>query len=179
MQVRSSNRESLVRKSYLLWLSGLILTLLLGCTPDFNWRELSVADDRAVLAFPAKVQTEQRQIQVDGLNLAFSLTAASVGPAVFAVGYAPLPADLSASAGQSLVRALLSSLYAKSGQEVTEAALEGQIFEIETVVAKQPSLLMAKVLLHRGMLIQVVVSGPKQALPREQALEFMRSLVLK
>ena len=169
----------LVGKRLGFWLSGLVLAVLLGCSPEFNWRELSVAQDRAVMAFPAKVQTEQRQIQIDGLNLAFSLSAANVGPAVFAVGFAELPDKLSESAQQSLTRALLTSLFASSGQTPTQAALDGKLFELEMLVAKQPSYLMARVLVHRGMLMQVVVSGPKQVLPREQALEFMRSLVLK
>jgi len=138
-----------------------------------------VAEDRAVLAFPAKVQTEQRQIQMDGQTLAFSLTAANVGPAVFAIGFAALPENLGESAQLSLKRALLSSLFAASGQTPTQAAQDGQVFELDTLVAKQPSFLMARVFIHRGMLLQVVASGPKQALPREQALEFMRSLVLK
>ena len=160
-------------------LAGLVLVLLLGCSPEFNWRELSVAEDRAVVAFPAKVLTEQRQIQIDGLQLAFSLSAANVGPAVFAVGYAALPDGLGEAAQRSLTRALLTSLFASSGQVPTQEALEGRAFQLDTVVAKQPSLLMARVLVHRGMLIQVVASGPSQALPREQATEFIRSLVLK
>lgn len=169
----------LVGKRLGFWLLGPVLALLLGCTPEFNWRELGVAQDRATLAFPAKVQTEQRQIQIDGQMLAFSLSAANVGPAVFAVGFAELPENFSESAQQTMRRALLTSLFAASGQSPTPAALEGQIFELDTLVAKQPSFLMARVLVHRGMLMQVVASGPKKALPREQALEFMRSLVLK
>ena len=162
-----------------LWLSGLVLASLLGCSPEFNWRELGVAEGRATVAFPAKVQTEQRNIQIDGQTLAFSLSAANVGPAVFAVGFAALPENLGEPAQQSLTRALLTSLFAGSGQVPTQAALEGKVFELETLVAKQPSLLMARVFVHRGMLMQVVASGPKQDVPREQALEFMRSLVLK
>ena len=161
------------------WLSGLFLALLLGCSPEFNWRELGVAEDRATLAFPAKVRTEQRQIQIDGKQLAFSLTAANVGPAVFAVGFAALPENLGETEQLTMRRALLTSLFASSGTAPTQDALDGKVFEIETLVAKQPSLLMARVLVHRGMLLQVVASGPKQALPREQALEFMQSLVLK
>ena len=169
----------LVGKGLGFWFSGLVLALLLGCSPEFNWRELGVADGRATVAFPAKVQTEQRQIQIDGQTLAFSLSAANVGPAVFAVGFAALPENASQSVQQSMTRALLGSLFASSGQTPTQAALDGQVFELETLVAKQPSLLIARVLVHRGMLMQVVASGPKQALPREQALEFMRSLTLK
>jgi hypothetical protein len=54
-----------------------------------------------------------------------------------------------------------------------------EIFTLETVVANKPSLMMARVVVHRGMLIQVVVSGPKQSLSNENALEFVRSLRLK
>jgi hypothetical protein len=170
---------SVVGKFLYFWLSGIVFALLLGCTPEFNWRELSVADDRVVLAFPAKVQTEQRQLQIDDLKLVFSLSAANVGPAVFAVGYAPLPQGLGATQEMSLKRALLGSLFGPSGKEITQAALEGKAFELETVVAKQPSVLVARVFVHRGMLIQVVASGPEKSLPREQAQEFIRSLVLK
>lgn len=166
-------------KRFGFWLLGLVLAFLLGCTPEFNWRELSVAQDRATLAFPAKVQTEERQIQIDGRTLAFSLTAASVGPAVFAVGFAALPENLGETEQLSMRRALLTSLFASSGKTPTQSALDGQLFELETLVAKQPSLLMARVLVHRGVLLQVVASGPRESLPREQALEFMRSLVLK
>lgn len=169
----------MVGKFLYFWLSGIVFALLLGCTPEFNWRELSVADDHVVLAFPAKVQTEQRQLQIDDYKLVFSLSAANVGPAVFAVGYAPLPQDLGATQEMSLKRALLGSLFGTSGKEITQAALEGKMFELETVVAKQPSVLVARVFVHRGMLIQVVSSGPEKSLPREQAQEFIRSLVLK
>jgi hypothetical protein len=168
-----------VKKRVGFWLLGFVLAFLLGCSPEFNWREMGVADGRATLAFPAKVQTEQRQIQIGGETLAFSLSAANVGPAVFAIGFAALPENLSESAQQTLTRALLTSLFAASGKVPTQDALEGKVFELETLVAKQPSILIARVLVHRGMLLQVVASGPKQDLPREQALEFMRSLALK
>lgn len=168
-----------MEKRFGFWLLGVVLALLLGCTPEFNWRELSVAQDRATLAFPSKVQTEQRQIQIDGRTLDFSLSAASVGPAVFAVGFAALPENIGETEQLSMKRALLMSLFASSGKTPTQAALDGHVFELEMLVAKQPSLLMARVLVHRGMLMQVVASGPRQSLPREQALEFMQSLVLK
>lgn len=158
---------------------SLSLLVLTACTPDFNWRELSVADDRVMLAFPSKVQTEKRPVQLADITLEFSLTAASVGPAVFAIGYAALPKDTTVTTEKALIKALLTSLYGQHSQTMTQEALEGKVFELETVVVKQPSWLMARVFVHRGMLIQVVVSGPKKSLPREQALEFMRSLVLK
>jgi hypothetical protein len=155
----------------LLWLSG--------CAPEYNWREQSVAEDRAAVMFPARTQTEQRKIDVQGLTLAFSLTSAAVGDAVFSVGYASLDETVSPAKAQMLVDAFAQALYRRVGQSVPAQGAEGEVFTLETDVNGRPSRLMGRVLVHRGMLIQVVVSGPTQSLSRENASEFMRSLVLR
>jgi len=87
-----------VRKIFTLlvmWLSvGLSVGLLTGCTPEYNWRETMVAEDRAVIMFPSRTQTEQRPIDVEGIQTTFSLTTAAVDQAVFSVGFIPLPETL-------------------------------------------------------------------------------------
>ncbi len=168
-----------MQKKMYVWLCVCMAAALIACTPEYNWREQTVADERAMIAFPARAQTEQRPIQFGDVPLNFSLTAANVGPAVFAVGYAALPAGLTGAQSDALVQGVVASLFAQGGQPVTPAALKGETFELQTMVAKQASWMMARVVVHRGMLIQAVASGPKDALPREQAIEFMRSLVLK
>lgn len=160
----------------LLWLSVLSLV---GCTPEYNWRERSVADDRGVIMFPSRIQTEQRTIDIEGSPTTFSLTSSAVGQAVFSVGFIALPESLGQEKSQALVKTMVSALAARAGKPAPESALEGEIFTLETVVANKPSLMMARVVVHRGMLIQVVVSGPKQSLSNENALEFVRSLRLK
>ncbi len=157
----------------------LVAVWLAGCTPEYNWRELSVAQDRALVMFPSRVQTEQRKLQVKGIDLAFSLTSAAVDQSVFSVGYAPLSPSLEPSQLEQLVQAFVTALAARVGQAPTTRALAGELFELESVVAGQPSRLLGKVLIHRGMLIQMVVSGPKKSLSKEHAVEFMRSLVLR
>ena len=152
---------------------------LAGCTPDYNWRELSVADDRAVVMFPSRVKTEQRTLQVEGMDLVFSLTSAAVDQAVFSVGYAPPDPKLEPAQIERLVKAFATALAARVGQPPAAQAVAGEVFQFESVVAGQPSRLMGRVLTHRGMLIQVVVSGPKKSLSVENATEFMRSLVLR
>ena len=94
----------------------LSLLALAGCTPEYNWRELSVADDRAVVLFPSRVQTEQRTIRVEGVELVFSLTSAAVDQSVFSVGYAPLSPTLDAAQTERLVRAFAVALAARVGQ---------------------------------------------------------------
>ena len=158
--------------------AGLAALMLCACTPEYNWRETVVADGNAQVAFPARIRTEERPVNFDGARLMFSLTSASVGEAVFAVGYARLPADSDEDFAKSLVRRTVMSL-AASGGEPPEAAFAGEVFELDTQVAGQASRLVARVLVHRDFLIEVVASGPKSALPPEQAHDFIRSLVLR
>jgi hypothetical protein len=129
--------------------------------------------------FPSRTKTEQRQIDVEGVAATFALISAAVGEAVFSVGYVPLPESLSPEKSAALVKTIVAALAARAGKQAPESALQGEIFTLDTVVANKPSLLMAKVVVHRGMLIQVVVSGPKQSLSNENALEFVRSLRLR
>lgn len=154
-----------------LWLSA--------CTPEYNWRESTVAEERGVIMFPSRTQTEQRPIEIDGLKASFSLTSAAVGESVFSVGFIALPESITQEKSQALVKTVVSALSARAGKQAPEAALKGEIFTLDTVVANKPSFLMARVVVHRGMLIQVVVSGPKQSLSNENALEFVRSLRLR
>ena len=155
------------------------LLWLAGCTPEYNWRELTVADDRAIVMFPSRVKTEQRTIRVDGMDLVFSLTSAAVDQSVFSVGYAPLSSALDTAQTERLVQAFATALAARVGQPLMPQALNGDVFQLESVVAGQASRLLGRVLIHRGMLIQVVVSGPKKSLSKENATEFMRSLALR
>jgi hypothetical protein len=168
-----------VRKLISLSILWLFVFFLTGCTPEYNWRERSVADDRGVIMFPSRIQTEQRQIDIEGSPTTFSLTSSAVGQAVFSVGFVALPESLGQEKSQALVKTVVSALASRAGKQAPESALEGGIFTLETVVANKPSLMMARVVVHRGMLIQVVVSGPKQSLSNENALEFVRSLRLK
>ena len=155
------------------------LLWLAGCTPEYNWRELTVADERAIVMFPSRVKTEQRTIRVDGMDLVFSLSSAAVDQSVFSVGYAPLNSVLDSAQTERLVLAFATALAARVGQPFAPQALNGDVFEFESVVGGQPSRLLGRVLIHRGMLIQVVVSGPKKSLSKETATEFMRSLALR
>ena len=157
----------------------LLFAALTGCTPEYNWRESMVAQDRGVIMFPSRTKTEQRQIDVEGVAATFALISAAVGEAVFSVGYVPLPESLSPEKSAALVKTIVAALAARAGKQAPESALQGEIFTLDTVVANKPSLLMAKVVVHRGMLIQVVVSGPKQSLSNENALEVVRSLRLR
>lgn len=158
------------------WLCWLVL--LVGCTPEYNWREVEVADGSAKLAFPARVQTDQRAVMLGDEKQSFRLTSASVDDAVFAVGYMNIPKNMGDTQARQLVRDLVNSLASRVGRRAPDAAYASEVFELEAVVNGRPSRMLARVLLHRGMLIQVVASGPSSVLTQERANEFMRSLRL-
>ncbi len=168
-----------MRKFISLCLLGVPLVWLSGCSPEYNWRESSVAEERAVVMFPARTKTEQRQIEVEGVSLTFSLTSAAIGESVFSVGYAKLDDNMSSIKSQALVDAFVQALSRRAGQAAPAQASSDGTIALETQVNGKPSRLIGRVLVHRGMLIQVVVSGPTQSLSSENASDFMRSLVLR
>ena len=62
--------------------------LLAGCNPTYNWREVASQDGRFTALFPAKPTTFTRPVDVDGMRVQMTMTAAEVDGATFAVGTA-------------------------------------------------------------------------------------------
>jgi hypothetical protein len=152
--------------------------LLSGCSPEYNWREFTVADGRALVAFPDRVQTETRSINLDAQPLEFSLTTAAVKQNLFAVGYAPLPGALTPAQQTAVKQALLKSLAANLGVALPETANQGEPFVLESHAAK-PMRMVARVVIHRGYLLQFIVTGPPSELLTTISDEFMRSVSLR
>lgn len=158
------------------------IMLLAGCSPQYNWREVLVADGPAGAAFPDRVLTETRSITLHGHDLDFSLTSAEVAGAIFAIGYAPLSPELLQDhvARLELGHALMRSLYTSMGATPPDHFEDyGQVIEVHGTVGEQPSLLMARVWVTDTMLIEAVVSGTKKSLPIDRAREFLHSVVVK
>ena len=88
-----------------LWSKSLILITVMalaGCYPEYNWREIAVADGLAVAAFPAKVNGQSRTVTLAGVDLEFTVDSARLDNSIFALGYARLPADLSPATRQAI-----------------------------------------------------------------------------
>lgn len=159
-----------------------VLLLLAACTPSYNWREIEVADGHARAAFPARAQSETRDIELGGQTLRFTLTMAEVDGAMFAVGHAPLPPAVAADpqARDALGRALRQSLYANLKARPPEPLPGyGDEIVVHGQAGQQPGWLMARVWLTDTMLIDAVAAGTEQSLPRERAQEFVRSVKLR
>ena len=82
------------------WRSPLIAVaalLALACSPRFEWREVRT-NDGAVASLPGRAQSVTRELDVAGQRVSMTMWSTGVGPTMFAVGSARLPAPLMADA---------------------------------------------------------------------------------
>ena len=161
------------------WLALVCLLMLAGCYPHHNWREMPVADGLAVIAFPARVETAARKIELADQQLEFVLSTAKVDRTLFSFGYAQLPAASTLAQRVAVQAAMVQSLTAGLGAQPTPEALAGALFQLESPDVARPLVVAARVLLHYDVVMRVVVSGPPEELSDALIQEFMRSLVLR
>ena len=72
-------------------LAPVLALLMLGCSPRFEWRELQSADGFTAL-MPGRPQMLTRDLEVAGEKVAMTMWSTGIGPTMFAVGTARLPA---------------------------------------------------------------------------------------
>ncbi len=168
------------------------LVVLGACTPEYNWRELTVAGGSLRVAFPGKLSSETRTLDVGGDRLPFTMSATQVGGAVFAVGHVDLPGDVARDPQRigDIVRAVESSLARNlHGKPVVRGPVEvryaheparrpllAEEFEVYGTPAGEPMWLMGRVLVVGDRLIDVVALGPEKRLSRDVALTFLNSV---
>lgn len=71
-----------MRSAFLITL--LASTLVTGCTPALDWREVRLAESGLILLFPCKPQFQARSVDAAGLPWSASLTACEAGGMTFA-----------------------------------------------------------------------------------------------
>ncbi|MBP6020683.1 MAG: hypothetical protein KA735_14445 [Burkholderiaceae bacterium] len=153
--------------------------MLLGCSPDYNWRTVTLGSGEVSAYFPDKPLAQQRSLDFADQKLVFSLTSATVADAVFAVGYATLPPALrdDAVARQALMAAAIRSLYQNMGQAAPDdLPISGEHFQVDGQVPSGPVRLRATVWLTQDALVEGLVSASKSDFPSDQTDEFFRSL---
>jgi hypothetical protein len=95
---------------------------LLGCSERLEWREFRSVDGYSVL-LPGRAQTVARNVEVEGHAVPVSMSSTGVGPAMFAVGSATLPAALAedAAARERVIAHFRDGLVRNIGGRVTAA----------------------------------------------------------
>ncbi len=165
----------LIRFGLIVMLAG----LLLGCTPSYNWREVTVAEGAVKAFFPDRPLAQQRPMNYSGHDLLFTLTTATVEEAVFAVGYAPLPEPLRSRPEQAreLALSVIGSLYRNLGvAEPSELPEDGVPFVIDGVSPQGRVRMKAVIWLTQHALIEGIVTADQASFPEQQAEQFLQGL---
>lgn len=155
------------------------LSLLAGCSPDYNWRTVAVANGMVNAIFPDKPQTQERTLDFSGHKVQFTLTAATVEGAVFAVGYAALPDSLRTdeTARNEMGQAVIRSFYQNLGLAVPENLPPfGTRFDLQGQSPKGPVKLQVKTWMLPHALVEGIVTAPATSFPEQQANEFFAGL---
>lgn len=157
------------------------LCLLAACSPKYNWRDYASPDARYRVTFPAKPSTFTRNINLDGMQVAMTMTAAEVDGATFAVGAAEAP---DAARAQAALEAMQVALVRNIGATVTSqkatASEDHATRDIDASGTSQgvPMRLVGHFESRGKRFYQVIVLGKTQALPAEQVEQFLTSFKL-
>ncbi len=158
--------------------AALSLAMVAACSPEYNWREVSVGGGAGMVLFPDKPRSQQRSLEFAGHEVQFTLTTADIGGTLFAVGQAPWPAPMLAdeSLRQGMGKEVVASLYRNLGREApAELPGFGQLFEVNGD-ASSGMRLRAQVWITEYGLVEGIVMGPADGFPDAAAGEFLESV---
>ncbi|WP_229425443.1 hypothetical protein [Massilia sp. Se16.2.3] len=97
--------------------------LLLGCNPTYNWRDYSSPEAPFRVMFPAKPSTHTRSVNLDGMRVEMTMTAAEVEGVTFAVGTGMAPDTARAQAAVAAMKtAMVRNIGATVQREDARAA---------------------------------------------------------
>ena len=152
--------------------------LLSGCNPTYNWRDYSSADAPYRIMFPAKPASHTRAIDLNGMQVEMTMTAAEVEGAMFAVGTGVAPDAAQAQAAVAAMKtALVRNIGAKVERESTAAAGANSAVDIDAIGSAngQPMKLRGHFEARGKRFYQVIVMGKTSAMSAEHTDQFMSS----
>lgn len=88
------------RRHFVVTTAGLMsLATLTACSPTYDWREVRSEAGRYSVLFPKKPGLETRTLPLLGTEIELTWQSTQIEDTLFAVGYAPYPTALAATAG--------------------------------------------------------------------------------
>lgn len=165
--------------------AALSATFLTACNPTYNWRDYSSPDAPYRVMFPAKPVTHTRPVDLNGLQVDMTMTAAEVEGVTFAVGtgLAPDPARAQAALGEmrsALVRNLGATVQSESPAAADGGGSAGGSIDVDVLGSAngQPMKLRGHFAAKGNRFYQVIVVGKEKAVAAEQADQFISSFKL-
>jgi hypothetical protein len=160
--------------------------LFAACSPKYNWRDYRSPDAPYTVLFPDKPASYSRNVDLNGLNVKMTMTAAQVGDVMFAVGSAEAP---DAAKAQAALTAMKTALVKNIGATITKekagnaastgAELHAAIDVEASGMQKGVPMLLVGHFEERGKRIyQVIVIGSAKTVTRDNVDMFMSSFKL-
>lgn len=168
----------------------LAAALLSACSPKYNWRAYSSPNGDYTVLFPAKPASYTRPVELDGLKVDMTMTAAEVDDTMFAVGSAEAPDPARA---QAALTAMKTAMVRNIGGAITKeksaaaasvsggAATQIAATDIEAEGSRNgtPMRLVGHFEARDKRFYQVVVVGKASSVEPEQVDQFMTSFKLR
>ena len=156
--------------------------LLAACSPKYNWRDYASPDAAYRVLFPAKPASFTRNIDLDGMHVPMTMTAAEIDGATFAVGAAEAPDAARAQAAVDAMQvALLRNIGVTNERRSASASASGADSRAATDVDAtgsangRPTRLVGHFEARGKRFYQVIVMGEPQAMPQDQVEQFLSS----
>lgn len=163
---------------------------LAACSPQHNWRDYSSPDAPFRVMFPDKPATHTRSINLDGMSVNMTMTAAQVDGTMYAVGSAEAPdADKAEAALAAMKTALVRNIGAtiKSEKVGKASAAAGSRSERSAAIDVEatgvqngvPMRLVGHFESRNKRFYQVIVMGKAKDISQDQVEMFMSSFKLQ
>jgi hypothetical protein len=171
-------------------LSAVAAVALSACSPTYNWRDYSSTVAPFRIMFPDKPAVHTRSVDLDGLKVDMTMTAAQIDGATFAVGSAEASdADQAEAALAAMKAALVRNIGATIISEKAARAASGAgakharsaMIDIEArgMQKGRPMRLVAHFESRDKRFYQVIVMGPDKAVAQDQVDMFMSTFKLQ
>ncbi len=163
--------------------------VLCACSPRFDWRDYRSPDAPYLTLFPAKPSTFTRTVDLDGIKLSMTMTAAEIDGTTFAVGSAELadPA-LTQKALMAMKTALVNNIAGKvdSEQAASSASAAAGASSQTTMLSVharglqngKPVILDGKFISKDKRIYQVIVVGKEKQVVQDSVDTFLSSFKL-
>jgi len=170
--------------------AALTVFALGACSPKYNWRDYASPDAGYRVTFPAKPSSATRSVDLDGMRVSMTMTAAEVDGATFAVGAAEAPDAARARAALDAMRlALLRNIGAApgAGRTASASASDGgtsrAAIDVDATGSARngqggPLRLVGHFEARGTRFYQVIVVAKDKAVPPEQIEQFLTSFTL-
>ena len=110
---------------------SLVLVLLGGCSPEYNWREVRPTGLGYQVMFPGKPGMASREVMVEGRPFMMNLSAAQAGGHSFSVGVLQLTNDSLADRERMLAVLRSQMLRNIAATELTSAPIKVPVLDLQ------------------------------------------------